>query len=69
MSPEQMADLTNTVLANYARQLADADPLQFEHLAARAEGNYRTALGARERALVDFERARRQVTAGIGGAA
>ncbi len=68
MSPEQMTQLRNTVLARYADQLAAAGPLQFEHLAARAEGNYASDLGARERELVDFERARRQVTAGIGGA-
>jgi hypothetical protein len=68
MSPEQMTALTNTVLANFERQLRTADDLQFEHLAARAEGNYATDLGARERELVDYERARRTVTAGIGGA-
>jgi hypothetical protein len=69
MSPEQMAALTDLVLANYALDLRKADQLQFEHLAARAEGNYATNLGARERELVDFERARRTVTAGLGGAA
>jgi hypothetical protein len=69
MTPAQMAELTNTVLADFARQLAAADTLQFEHLAARAEGHYATDLGRRERDLVDLARARNQVTAGIGGAA
>lgn len=61
MTPTQMVDLTNTVLRNYARDLRNADTLQLEHLAARAEGNYATDLGARERELVDYERARRAV--------
>jgi hypothetical protein len=65
MTPEQMTALTNRVLARFEQELADAGPDQLEHLARRAEGCYCTDLGKRERELVDFERARRAVTAGI----
>lgn len=65
MTPEQMTALTNQVLVRFEQELADAGPEQLEHLARRAEGCYCTDLGRRERELVDFERARRAVTAGI----
>jgi hypothetical protein len=67
MSPAQMTALTDRVIARYEVELAEADQLQLDHLAQRAEARYTTVLGDRMRACVDFERARRVVTAGIGG--
>lgn len=64
-----MTELINTVVARYQEELAEAgDHAELEHLARRAEAQFCTDLGARMRACVDFERARRTVTAGIGGA-
>jgi GTP1/Obg family GTP-binding protein len=69
MTAGQLDQLTATVLANYARDLANApDGPEFEHLARRAEGRYSTNLGERERQLVDAERARRVAATLIGGA-
>lgn len=47
------------VLQRFTEELAEADALQFEHLAQRAEARYSTELGDRMRALVDCERASR----------
>lgn len=49
------------VLGRFAEELAEADTLQFDHLAQRAEGRYSTELGDRMRQLVDHERAARTV--------
>jgi hypothetical protein len=68
MTPAQMTQLTNRVVARFEVELAEADQLQLDHLAQRAEARYSSGLGARMRACVDFEKARRTVTAGIGGA-
>lgn len=51
--------LVNAVLDRFREELAEAGAVQLEHLAERAEGRYSTAIGARMRALVDAERARR----------
>lgn len=68
MNAAQMADLTNRVVARYQTELAEADQLQLDHLAQRAEARYSSDLGGRMRACVDFEKARRTIAAGIGGA-
>jgi acyl carrier protein phosphodiesterase len=54
-----IATLTDKVLARYAVELAEADARQLVHLAQRAEARYASDLGARMRALVDAEHARR----------
>lgn len=56
---ERTVDLTplyTKVLANFAEELHDADPVQLDHLARIAEGNYRTDLGHQMRVLVNKER-------------
>ncbi len=63
---EMMTAPVNTVVANFQAELAAAgSDTELRHL---AEGRYASDLGERMRACVDYERARRTVTAGIGGA-
>ncbi len=79
MDAATMADLQQRVLTQYAVELAEAvmlavvtgDSQQFEHVARRAECRTRGDLGRRERALVDWYRARYAVVAPgtpVGGA-
>jgi hypothetical protein len=63
-----MTALADKVVARFAQELAEADTLQLEHLAQRAEARYTSDLGKRMRDLVDFERSRRVFTAAVGGA-
>jgi hypothetical protein len=63
-----MAALADKVVARFAQELAEADELQLEHLAQRAEARYTSDLGKRMRDLVDFERSRRVFTVAVGGA-
>jgi hypothetical protein len=59
MTAEQMAKLTEQVLARYREELIEADDRQLIHLAQRAEARYSSLLGQRMRGLVDDERDRR----------
>jgi len=52
--------LVDAVLARFAVELREAGPDQLVHLACRAEGRYRSAVGDRMRALVDAEYAARR---------
>ncbi len=55
-------ELQLAVLGRFAEELAEAGDAQFQHLAQRAEANYRNAeFGDRMRALVDHERTSRDV--------
>jgi hypothetical protein len=64
-----MTDLVNKVVAHYAEELTAAgSDAELGYLAQRAEAQFCTDLGDRMRACVDYERARRTITAGIGGA-
>lgn len=54
------AALESAVLLRFQVELAEAGPLQLDHLAQRAEGNYCSACGRRMRELVDLERSVRE---------
>lgn len=56
---ERMAELTERVLARFREELVEADALQLQHLAQRAEARYSSPLGERMRALVTDELDRR----------
>lgn len=59
MTAEEMATLTEQVLARFHEELLEADDRQFVHLAQRAEALYCSVLGQRMHGLVDDERERR----------
>jgi hypothetical protein len=59
VTAEQMAALTEQVLARFQEELIEADDRQLVHLAQRAEARYSSLLGQRMRGLVDDERDRR----------
>jgi hypothetical protein len=59
MTAEQMAELTDLVLARSQVELIEADDRQLVHLSQRAEASYSGVLGQRMRGLVDDEHDRR----------
>jgi hypothetical protein len=59
MTAEEMAALTEQVLARFREELIEADDRQLLHLAQRAEALYSGLLGQRMHGLVDDERDRR----------